>query len=236
MNIAVIPARGGSKRVPRKNIKFFMGKPMIAWSIEAAQASGLFNHIIVSTDDLEIAEVALRYGAEVPFMRPESLSDDFAGTSPVVAHAVQWALEQGLEVKGACCIYATAPFIQLADLKLGLELFNSGNWDYVFSATDYATPIFRAFKQMPAGGLEMFFPENINMRSQDFPTALHDAAQFYWGKPLAWLENRRIFDANSSSVLIPRWRVQDIDTLEDWHHAEMLAPLIINNSERVNVK
>jgi N-acylneuraminate cytidylyltransferase len=227
MKIAVIPARGGSKRIPRKNIKSFCGKPMIAWSIEAAKSSGLFEHIIVSTDDAEIAEVARQWGAEVPFMRPEALSDDHTGTTPVVAHAAQWALEQGFAVSAICCIYATAPFVQTDDLKRGWDALNSGDWDYVFTATDFAAPIFRSFRQTAEGGIEMFFPEYFATRSQDLPAALHDAGQFYWGGPAAWLEERRIFDRRSKPIMIPRWRVQDIDTLDDWVRAEILAPVIM---------
>lgn len=227
MKIAVIPARGGSKRIPRKNIKPFCGKPMIAWSIEAAKSSGLFEHIIVSTDDAEIAEVAKQWGAEVPFMRPEELSNDHAGTTPVIAHATQWALDQGFDVTAVCCLYATAPFVQIDDLKSGWEELNSGDWDYAFTATDFAAPIFRSFKQTAEGGVEMFFPEHFTTRSQDLPVALHDAGQFYWGRTAAWLEDRRIFDRRSKPVMIPRWRVQDIDTPDDWERAEILAPVIM---------
>jgi len=229
MKIAVIPARGGSKRIPRKNIKDFCGKPMIAWSIEAAKSSGLFERVIVSTDDAEIAEVARQWGAEVPFMRPAELSNDFAATTEVIAHATQWALDQGFDVAAVCCIYATAPFVQTDDLKRGWDALNSGNWDYAFTVTDFAAPIFRSFKQTAEGGIEMFFPEHFATRSQDLPiAALHDAGQFYWGKPAAWLEGKRIFDKHSKPVLIPRWRVQDIDTLDDWERAEILAPVIMN--------
>lgn len=227
MRIAVIPARGGSKRIPRKNIKPFCGKPMIAWSIEAASSSGLFERIIVSTDDAEIVEVARQWGAEVPFIRPEALANDHAATTPVIAHATQWALDQGLDVAAVCCIYATAPFVQTDDLKRGLAELNSGNWDYAFTVTDFAAPIFRSFKQTVNGGIEMFFPEHFATRSQDLPIALHDAGQFYWGRTAAWLESRRIFDKRSKPVVIPRWRVQDIDTPEDWKRAEMLAPVIM---------
>ncbi len=226
MNIAIIPARGGSKRIPRKNIKAFCGKPMIAWSIEAAKASGLFEHIIVSTDDIEIVEVARQWGAEVPFMRPPELSNDYAGTTEVIAHAIQWALDQGLDVEAVCCIYATAPFVKVSDIKRGWEALQSGNWDYAFSVTDFAAPIFRSFKQTPEGGIEMFFPEHFNKRSQDLPVALHDAGQFYWGRPAAWLANKRIFDRGSTPLLIPRWRVQDIDTLDDWERAEIIFNLV----------
>jgi len=227
MKIAVIPARGGSKRIPRKNIKEFCGKPMIAWSIEVAKASGLFDHIIVSTDDTEIAVVAKQWGAEVPFMRPAELSDDYAGTTEVLAHAVQWALAQGFDVDAVCCIYATAPFIQMEDLKLGWKALESGDWAYAFTVTDFAAPIFRSFKQSAHGGLEMFFPEYFSKRSQDLPTALHDAGQFYWGRPAAWTENERIFDRHSVPVIIPRWRVQDIDTPDDWRRAELMHEVLI---------
>jgi pseudaminic acid cytidylyltransferase len=228
MKIAVIPARGGSKRIPRKNIKHFCGKPMIAWSIEVAKFSGLFDHIIVSTDDDEIAEVAKQWGAEVPFMRPAELSNDYAGTTEVIAHATQWAINQGWPVAAVCCIYATAPFIQAEDLKLGIQKLESGDWAYAFSVTDFAAPIFRSFKQTAEGGVEMFFPEYFGTRSQDLPTALHDAGQFYWGRPAAWLEGKRIFDRHSTPVLIPRWRVQDIDTLDDWYRAELMQEVLIS--------
>ena len=227
MKLAVIPARGGSKRIPRKNIKSFNGKPMIAWSIEAAKSSGLFERIIVSTDDVEIAEVAKRWGAEVPFIRPEELSNDYVGTIPVIAHATHWAIEQGMDVEAVCCIYATAPFVQVDDLKRGLDSLNSGDWDYSFTVTDFAAPIFRAFKETEAGGIEMFYPEHFTTRSQDLPVALHDAGQFYWGRPAAWIEGKRIFDQRSKPVAIPRWRVQDIDTPDDWARAEIVAPVIM---------
>ena len=232
MKIAVIPARGGSKRIPRKNIKPFFGKPMIAWSIEAAKSTGLFEHIIVSTDDEEIAEVAKQWGAEVPFMRPDELSNDYAGTTEVIAHAAQWAMDQGFRVGAVCCIYATAPFIQVDDLILGWENLDSGDWDYAFSVTDFAAPIFRSFKQTPSGGLEMFFPEHFSTRSQDLPVALHDAGQFYWGRPAAWKEGTRIFDLRSKPVIIPRWRVQDIDTQEDWERAELMYHVLNSGASR----
>lgn len=222
MRIAVIPARGGSKRIPRKNIRLFCGKPMIAWSIEVAKTSGLFDRIIVSTDDMEIAEVAKQWGAEVPFMRPEELSNDYAGTTEVIAHATQWALDQGFAVDAVCCIYATAPFIQIDDLKRGWDALDSGDWDYAFTVTDFAAPIFRSFKQTAEGGIEMFFPEHFTRRSQDLPVALYDAGQFYWGRPTAWLGDKRIFDIHSVPVIIPRWRVQDIDNWDDWKRAEII--------------
>ncbi len=228
MKIAVIPARGGSKRIPGKNIKNFCGKPMIAWSIETARTSGLFDHIVVSTDDVEISKVAKHWGAEVPFMRPIELSNDHIGTTEVIAHATRWTLDQGYAVDAVCCIYATAPFIYVSDLIQGWEALNSGDWNYAFAVTDFAAPIFRSFRKTVNGGLEMLFPEHFSTRSQDLPVALHDAGQFYWGRPAAWLEGQRIFDRHSMPINIPRWRVQDIDTQEDWEGAEIFAPAIMS--------
>jgi N-acylneuraminate cytidylyltransferase len=226
MKIAVIPARGGSKRIPRKNIKIFSDKPMIAWSIKAAKTSGLFDHIIVSTDDNEIAEVAKQYGAEVPFMRPTLLADDCTGILPVIAHSTRWALDQGLDLEAVCCIYATAPFIQAEDIQRGKDALFSGKLDFAFAATDFAAPIFRSFEQMAGGGIRMFFPTHFASRSQDLPLALHDAGQFCWGRPDAWLEGRPVFDRNSMPIVIPRWRVQDIDTDDDWTRAEMMCKVL----------
>lgn len=235
MKIAVIPARGGSKRIPRKNIKLFCGKPIIAWSIEVAKASNLFDRIIVSTDDIEIAEVAKQWGAEAPFIRPADLSNDHAGAASVIAHATQWALDQGLDIAAVCCIYATAPFIRLDELKLGWIELKSGSWEYVFSATDFAAPIFRSFEQTAEGGVQMFFPQHASTRSQDLPIALHDAGQFYWGRPAAWLQEKRVFDRHTKPLRIPRWRVQDIDTQDDWERAEMMAPILLLNGGDIRV-
>lgn len=230
MRLAVIPARGGSKRIPRKNIRPFCGRPIIAWPIEAAKRSALFDHVLVSTDDDEIAAVAGRCGAEAPFRRPAALADDHAGTVEVMGHAVRWAIEQGWPLAAACCIYATAAFVRAADLERGLRALQGGAWSYAFTATEYAAPIFRSFRQLPQGGVEMFFPEQFAARSQDLPVALHDAAQFYWGRPEAWLEGRSLFADHSIPVLVPRWRVQDIDTEEDWRRAELLAPAVLGRS------
>jgi len=222
LKIAVIPARGGSKRIPRKNVRPFCGRPMIAWAIDAARGSGLFDHVVVSTDDAEIAEIAREAGAEVPFMRPVDLADDHAGTIPVIAHATVWAREQGWPIEAVCCVYPTAPMIAPGDLAEGLRLLAEGRHDFVFSATDFASPIFRAFVETEDGGVEMIFPEHFHSRSQDLPRALHDAAQFYWGRPDAWLSAKTLFGPRSAALLIPRWRVQDIDTPEDWVRAEAL--------------
>lgn len=228
MRLAVIPARGGSKRIPRKNIKEFCGKPMIAWSIEAARASGLFDRILVSTDDPEIVEVARAWGAEVPFLRPAELSHDNAGAAPVIAHATQWSLDQGETPRAVCCLLATAPFIQVADLKQGWSTLENGGWDYVFAATDFGYPIFRAFRETEQGGVDMFFPEFAATRSQDLPMALHDAGQFYWGRTQAWIAGKPILARSTRTVMIPRWRVQDIDTPEDWERASIIARSVLN--------
>lgn len=222
MKVAVIPARGGSKRIPRKNVREFAGKPMIAHSINCALQSGLFERVIVSTDDEEISLIAHDCGAELPFCRPRELSGDHTGTTEVIAHAVNWLNSQGANPSAVCCIYATAPFIRQEDIARGLAILESGDWQYVFSATTFAFPVFRSFQINTEGKLKMFFPEYFKTRSQDLPEALHDAGQFYWGRPQAWLGNVRIFDKASTVVTIPRWRVQDIDTLEDWDRAQIM--------------
>ena len=222
MRLAIIPARGGSKRIPRKNIKPFCGKPMIAWSIEAALTSGCFDHIIVSTDDSEIAEVAIANGAELPFMRPPELSDDHTGTTPVIAHAVDWANHNMGTVDHACCIYATAPFVLATDLRRGFELLQLHGAEYAFSVTSYTFPIQRAVKITNAHRIEMFTPEHFQSRSQDLEEAFHDAGQFYWGKAQAWLQGKPLFSEHATPVKLPRHRVQDIDTLEDWERAAWL--------------
>jgi pseudaminic acid cytidylyltransferase len=222
MRLAVIPARGGSKRIPRKNIKMFGGKPMIAWSIEAAIASGLFDRVIVSTDDFEIAEVGKAYGAEVPFMRSPELSDDHTGTAAVIAHAIKWHQAQSLMPDLVCCIYATSPFVSVMDLQRGLKILTNTNLDFAFSVTSYAFPIQRAIKLTKDGRVEMFQHEHFDTRSQDLEEAYHDAGQFYWGRAEAWLTRKSLFTINSAPIILPRYRVQDIDTLEDWARAEWM--------------
>lgn len=222
MKVAVIPARGGSKRIPRKNIKEFCGKPMIAYSIEAALHSGCFDKIIVSTDDSEIAQVAKSYGAEVPFIRPKELSNDYTGTIPVIRHAIDWLVKQGSDPNLVCCLYATAPFVTAEYLQQGLQQLEETNAAYAFTVTSYAFPIQRAIKLNPELGVEMFDANNFNARSQDLEEAWHDAGQFYWGRVGAWLSEKIIFGADSTPVILPRHRVQDIDTPEDWERAEWL--------------
>ena len=222
MRLAVIPARGGSKRIPRKNIKPFCGQPMVAWSIAAARQSGCFDRIIVSTDDAEIAQVARAHGAETPFVRPPELSDDHTDTMPVIAHAIAWQNAHGQAVSDACCIYATAPFLQAQDLQLGLSVLQTSGAQYAFSVTSYAFPIQRAIRITPERRVAMFQPEHFSTRSQDLEEAWHDAGQFYWGKASAWQSGKRLFSQDAAPVPLSRHRVQDIDTLEDWQRAEWL--------------
>lgn len=222
----MIPARGGSKRIPRKNIKEFLGKPIIAYSIEAAKASGCFDKIIVSTDDYEIAEVAREYGAEVPFMRPKEISDDYATTVDVISHSINWFLENSIVVENICCIYATAPFVEADDLKSGLAAIQDNGFQFAFSATSYAFPIQRAIKVNKDGAVDMFNSEYMNTRSQDLEDAYHDAGQFYWGKAKAFLDGKPIFSPEAFAVKLPRKRVQDIDTPEDWDAAEIAFKLL----------
>ena len=217
--VAIIPARGGSKRIPRKNIKPFFGRPMISYSIRAALESGLFDSVVVSTDDEEIAEVARSFGADIPFMRPADLANDHAGTGAVVIHALQWFAEHGITYDAACCIYATAPLIDPERLKEGWEKLQGKR--FAFSVTSFPFPIQRALRQTPDGSVDMFWPENLTRRSQDLEPAYHDAAQFYWGWTDAWLNGEVAFSPISAPVILPRTQVVDIDTPEDWEVAEV---------------
>jgi pseudaminic acid cytidylyltransferase len=231
MIVAVIPARGGSKRIPRKNIRPFAGKPIIAYSIAAARACGLFDRIIVSTDDEEIAGVARDFGAETPFRRPSELSDDHTGTDPVTAHALTWLADRGQDAEFACCIYATAPFLLAADLRRGYEALVGTGRNFAFAATTYDFSIQRALRVLPGGGVEPFFPQQIVSRSQDLDAAHHDAGQFYWGRGMAFRACLAMFAAHSIPILLPRHRVQDIDTLEDWTRAELMHAALIATGE-----
>jgi len=236
MKIAVIPARGGSKRIPRKNIKHFCGKPIIAYSIEAALQSDCFDRIIVSTDDREIADIAKDYGAEIPFFRPRALSGDFTGTNAVVKHAIEWYKTQGLSIDQACCIYATAPFINIQTIQKGEVLLNgSSEKMFAFTATSFPFPIQRAFKLQKYSSIQMFYPKHIMTRSQDLEEAYHDAGQIYWGKASAFLNDLPIFSSRSIPIMIPRYRVQDIDTLEDWQRAELMMKVLIKEKECKNI-
>ena len=227
MNLCVIPARGGSKRILKKNIKKFYDRPIIAWSIEQAIASKCFDKIIVSTDDKKIASVAKKYGAQVPFIRPKSLSDDYTSTIPVVSHAINWFIKNLNKPDYVCCIYPAAPFIKLSDLRNGLRILKKTKLNYVFPVTSFAYPILRSFKIDKNKKLKMFFPKYYQYRSQDVHEAFHDAGQFYWGKTDAWLKNKKLYSKNSFPMPIPRSRVLDIDTIEDWKIAEKMFKMNI---------
>jgi pseudaminic acid cytidylyltransferase len=222
VRVAVIPARGGSKRLPRKNIRDFCGKPMIVWSIEAALASRCFDRLVVSTDDHEIAAIAKQAGAEIPFMRPPELSDDTTSTVPVIAHAIEFFQNNGMHPSQTCCIYAASPFVEPSDIVRGLTILQESDADYAFSATSFPHPIQRAFRLSPGGHVAMLQPEHAATRSQDLPETYHDAGQFYWGSANAWLSGAPVLGGNSIAVVLPRHRVQDIDTLEDCLRAEAL--------------
>ncbi|HID45051.1 MAG TPA: pseudaminic acid cytidylyltransferase [Chromatiaceae bacterium] len=229
MKICVIPALGGSKRIPKKNIKDFCGQPIIAYSIQAAQKTELFDHIVVSTDDDAIAKIARSYGAETPFRRPAEISDDHTGTNAVLKHAILWFQENGTPVNLACCIYATAPFVREDYLQLGHDKLIRSNKSFSFSVTSFPFPIQRALKITQDGELSAFYPEFNKTRSQDLEEAYHDAGQFYWGYTEAFLQERELFSNQSIPVLLPRHLVQDIDTLEDWIRAEYMYKAIYGN-------
>jgi len=220
MKYAIIPARGGSKRVPRKNIKEFLGVPMITRVIEVLRSSQLFDQIVLSTDDHEVADIGRKAGAVVPFIRPDDLSDDFTGTAPVIAHAVNEMKLVGLGVSSVCCVYPTAVLLRAEDLFQSIDIMASGGWKYVFSAAKFDAPVQRSFLLNLDDRVEMLFPNEYKTRTQDLPAVYHDAGMFYWASPQTWLDQEAVFSANSTIAEIPSWRVQDIDTIEDFERAE----------------
>jgi N-acylneuraminate cytidylyltransferase len=220
MNICIIPARGGSKRIPGKNIKDFNGKPIIAYSIKAAIDSDCFDQIIVSTDNNEIAEVAKHYGAIVPFVRPYKLSNDYTETIPVVRHAIEWLEHNDNVVSYVCCLYATAPFIRPQTILNAYQQLIDTKADYCFSVTKFPFPIQRALKIDNGNKVDMFYPKHYKTRSQDLEESYHDAGQFYWGNAKSFKDELQIFSKSSTPYILPRYLVQDIDTLEDWEMAE----------------
>ena len=222
MIAAIIPARGGSKRIPRKNIKPFFGRPILHYSVQAARESALFDRIICSTDDEEIAEVARTAGAETPFLRPETLADDFTPTAPVLLHAMDWLEQAGEHVDFFCCIYPLAPFIRPIDLRNGYELLREYDATSAVSVTSYGSCIFRSFKIAHDGRLNMFWPEYEMCRTNDLPDAYHDAAQFYWLNGPRFRKEQRLFSTNAIPIVLARHLVQDIDTKEDWETAERM--------------
>ena len=222
MKIAVIPARGGSKRIPRKNIRPFAGQPMVGYAIGAAWRSGLFDHVLVSTDDDEIAEIAREYGAELPFRRPPELADDLTPTVPVIAHAIRACQALGWDVAETCCIYPSVPFVRADDIRSALELLQvRGGVGYTFPVTGFPSPIQRALRRTPDGTVAPFHPEYVNTRTQDLEPAFHDAGQFYWAQARTWLDGLSIH-GHGAAIVLPEWRVVDIDTADDWARAEAL--------------
>ncbi len=221
MKIAVIPARGGSKRIPRKNIKFFAGKPMLAHAIEAATSCNLFERVVVTTDDGEIADIAGKYGAETPFVRPAELADDDTPTVPVIAHAVRTCQNLGWDIEYVCCIYPGVPFIELEDLVAAFDLLQQSGAEYSFPITEFPAAIQRALKRGPDARMKPFYPEHELTRTQDLEPAFYDAGQFYWGSAEAWLTNNRIH-RSGVGLVIPGCRVVDIDTPEDWERAQIM--------------
>ncbi len=221
MKLCIIPARGGSKRIPGKNIRDFCGKPVIAYSIETALSSGCFDKVIVSTDDEKIAAVAKSYGAEIPFMRPDDLADDFTNTADVVKHAIEFYALKKMSISAVCCIYATAPFVEKKYLMRGYKQLLETKSSFAFSVTSFAFPIQRAIK-INNNKVEAMWPDAIQKRSQDLEEAYHDAGQFYWGTARAFMQDDVIFSQLSTPVILPRYLVQDMDTLEDWVRAELM--------------
>lgn len=219
-NLCIIPARGGSKRIPRKNIKDFLGKPVIVYSIEAALKSGLFDEIMVSTDDEEIAKVALKYGAKVPFMRSKRNSHDFATTVDVLLEVLDQYKKGGKSYEEACCIYPTAPFVTSEILKTGYNKLMDNNLDTVFSVLRYSFPVQRALK-IEKEKVKMFYPKHLETRSQDLEPSFHDAGQFYWFKTLVLEKQNKLWTANTGAIELDELKAQDIDNEADWRLAEI---------------
>lgn len=227
-NIAIITARGGSKRIPRKNIKKFSGKPIIAYSIRAAIESKLFDEVMVSTDDLEIKEIALKYGAKVPFLRSMKNSDDFASTSDVMLEVIEEYTKQGNHFDYGVCIYPTAPFVTKEKLTEAFTKLVKGNFDSVFPIMSFGFPVQRSLKTQ-GDKVIMNFPEYMNTRSQDLETMYHDAGQFYFCDLKKFVENQKLYTSNSGYIVISEIEGQDIDTETDWLLAELKYKLMLND-------
>lgn len=229
MKIAVIPARGGSKRIPRKNVKIFDGLPMIAYAIKAAIASSLFDQVIVSTDDDEIAQLAKSYGALVPFKRPAELSDDQTVTVPVIGHAVNWFIQQGHYIEAACCIYPCVPFLTAEDLIHSFKYFDETNAEYVYPVIEFQTSPWQAMIFPEVGPMRFIYPEYELTRTQDLPKCYVDAGLFYWGRSESWTNGHRMH-SNGYGFVIDNKNVVDIDTIEDWKRAELISRIMKNEA------
>jgi pseudaminic acid cytidylyltransferase len=222
MRVAIIPARGGSKRIPRKNIKVFNGMPIIAWAILAAKESGLFDYIVVSTDDDEIKLISEKYGAIVPFIRPSDISDDHTPTTPVISHAIKEIDKLYSYVEYACCIYPCSPLLLASDLIKAFSMLKSTEADFVYPVIEYPHSIFRSMRQSKDGKMEFLYPQYELTRTQDLEKTFHDAGQFYWGRAEAWKGLKKMH-TDGLGMEIPSYRVVDIDTEDDWKRAELLS-------------
>ena len=230
MNIAIIPARGQSKRIPRKNIKLMLNKPIISWVIEKALDSNIFDEIIVSTDDEEIAEISRKSGAKIPFMRPSSLSDDYVPLHDVILHSIKELNYIKSDHDLFCVLLPTSIFFTKEDLISGYNKVKHEDWKFSFSVSEFQSSIFRSFKLNMDGGVEMIFPDQYKTRTQDLESCFYDAAQFYWGKRAAWLSESILFSSYSYPIIIPNHRVVDIDNMNDWKLAESLKKKLLNNN------
>lgn len=224
--VAIIPARGGSKRIPRKNIKSFCGKPMILWTLEKLQEFKIFDRIIVSTDDEEIAAISREAGVDVPFMRPDELADDFATTAVVLEHAIEWLAKNDIAYDYACCAYPTSVFVTEDALKAGLRAVEEEQYDSAMAVCSFSYPIQRSLSVNDAGCLEFMQPDFALARSNDLPEAFHDAAMFYWLNASVFLKTKTILGEKTAPVYVSRKHVVDIDTAEDFDFAESLFTLL----------
>jgi N-acylneuraminate cytidylyltransferase len=219
-SIAIITARGGSKRIPRKNVRFFLGQPIIVYSIQAAIGAKIFDEIMVSTDSEEIANVAKEYGANIPFMRSSRTSDDYATTSDVIKEVIECYQEKGVQFEHVCCIYPTAPFVTSDKLKASFQLLKDFGVDSVVPVTKFSFPIWRSFK-MEGNKISYNWPEFALKRSQDLPPAYHDCGQFYFFKCEEFLKTGKLVTDNTIGLEVSESEVQDIDNEEDWKMAEI---------------
>tara|TARA_A100001011_G_scaffold391874_2_gene478260 strand:+ start:1004 stop:1690 length:687 start_codon:yes stop_codon:yes gene_type:complete len=222
MKIAIIPARGGSKRIPNKNIKLFKRIPIISRTIKKLQNSKIFDLIIVSTDSPQIAKIAKKNGVEVPFLRPKKISDDYTDTQTVIRHAIKWLENKNIYTKFVCCVYPTSVFFNQKDLLDGYKKIKKNKWDFVFTAGKSEKSAYHAFEKKKSGGIKILFSKFSQKRSQSIKRTYHDAGHFYWAKPEVWLSNKKIISEKSYPVIISRYRDLDINTLEDWKAAEIL--------------
>lgn len=229
MNVAIIPARGGSKRIPRKNIKTFCGQPIIGYAIETAKLSGLFDRIVISTDDAEIAIIAKNFGAEVPFFRPEKLSDDYAGTKEVIQHCIGFMENSGYELNDICCLYPCTPLLRAQDLIVSYQKFKKTENTFCFPVIEFPSSVMRSLIMEIDGNLSPLFPENVKKRTQDTTQAFYDAGQFYWGNNKRWLSSEPIH-MNAVGHIMNKWKAIDIDTPEDWSNAETLFRIVKEGS------